>query len=235
MPELTELDVSVFGPNAVQSGCECLVQVVVHHPDQHVTASELAKRNDQDAVLRGQHSLLEQVAHGQRVEVLLEARGLEIDEKRQTLIWRGKACSCQFRIAVPPLWADRLYQLRVLVLVNSVPVGSVAFALKATAQEAKGSEMEARGQFRRYTYVFLSYASPDRAEVIKRAQMLRAMGIDFFSDLLSLEPGEHWLPRLYARDRPLRRFLLVLVLQSKGLILGHQRDRVCARTMCRVG
>jgi hypothetical protein len=49
----------------------------------------------------------------------------------------------------------------------------------------------------RYRRAFLSYASPDRAEVLKRAQALRAAGVDFFNDLLSLEPGERWEQRLY--------------------------------------
>lgn len=43
-------------------------------------------------------------------------------------------------------------------------------------------------------YAFLSYASPDRAEVIMRAQGLKAGGTDFFHDLLSLGPGEQASP-----------------------------------------
>ena len=39
--------------------------------------------------------------------------------------------------------------------------------------------------------------SPDRGEVIKRAQGLKAGGTNFFNDLLSLEPGEEWEKRLY--------------------------------------
>jgi TIR domain len=49
-----------------------------------------------------------------------------------------------------------------------------------------------------YRRAFLSYASPDRAEVIKRPQALRAANIDFFMDLLSLEAGERWERRLYS-------------------------------------
>jgi hypothetical protein len=33
--------------------------------------------------------------------------------------------------------------------------------------------------------------------VLKRAQALRAAGVDFFNYLLSLEPGERWEQRLY--------------------------------------
>jgi hypothetical protein len=85
-----------------------------------------------------------------------------------------------------------------LVLVDSVPVGSLTFALKVTAEAVSKTEPELRGdRARRYAYAFLSYASPDRAEVIKRAQGLRAGGTSFFNDLLSLDPGERWEKRLY--------------------------------------
>jgi hypothetical protein len=91
-----------------------------------------------------------------------------------------------------------VFNPRVLLLVDSVPVGSITFALKVSSELSRSSDTELRGdRARRYTYAFLSYASPDRAEVIKRAQGLRAGGTNFFNDLLSLDPGERWEQRLY--------------------------------------
>ena len=82
-------------------------------------------------------------------------------------------------------------------MVNSVPVGSLTFALKVTQEKAEAGIQLRGDRARRYTYAFLSYASADRAEVIKRAQGLKAGGTSFFNDLLSLEPGERWEKRLY--------------------------------------
>lgn len=48
-----------------------------------------------------------------------------------------------------------------------------------------------------YKKAFISYASPDRKEVLKRVQMLELSGIKFFQDLLSLNPGERWERALY--------------------------------------
>jgi hypothetical protein len=45
---------------------------------------------------------------------------------------------------------------------------------------------------------FLSYASEDRVEVLKAAQILRAFNVNFFQDALDLSPGERWERRLYA-------------------------------------
>ena len=104
-----------------------------------------------------------------------------------------------------------------LVLVDSVPVGSVTFALKVTRGKVTESEPELRGdRARRYSYAFLSYASPDRAEVIKRAQVLKAGGMSFFNDLLSLEPGERWERRLYQEIDRCDVFYLFWSSQSKA-------------------
>ena len=60
----------------------------------------------------------------------------------------------------------------------------------------------------RFTRAFLSYASEDRAEVLKRAQMLNAAKIGFFQDILSLDPGDAWEPILLAEIDDCDLFLL---------------------------
>jgi hypothetical protein len=59
-----------------------------------------------------------------------------------------------------------------------------------------------------YKRAYLCYASKDRREVLKRAQALRLAGIEFFSDLLSLEPGDRWEHKLYEQIRRSDLFLL---------------------------
>ena len=192
------VDVSVFGPTAVKAGGECLIQVLLHRLDQREIAKALAQETDPDATRRGVQTLAAEIARGQRVQILLEGRGLSVDGEMQTLVWRGEPCACQFTLSAPEDAAGRTIHPRILVLVDSVPVGSLTFALKITAKAVSKAEPELRGdRARRYAYAFLSYASPDRAEVIKRAQGLRAGGTSFFNDLLSLEPGERWEKRLY--------------------------------------
>jgi hypothetical protein len=141
-------------------------------------------------------TLSTELAWGQRVEILFEGRGLGIDQERQSLTWRGQPSACQFTVSAPKDANGRTFHPRVLVLVDSVPVGSLTFSLKVSRKETAAIEL--RGdRARRYSYAFLSYASPDRAEVLKRAQGLKAGGTNFFNDLLSLEPGERWEKRLY--------------------------------------
>ena len=190
------VDVSVFGPRAIKAGGEALVQVFLHHLSQREIAKALAQEIDPEATRRGVQTLAAEIAEGQHVQILLEGRGLSVDQQMQTLVWRGEPCACQFTVTAPKDAIGRTFHPRVLVLVDSVPVGSLTFALKAS--EAETVETGMRGdRARRYNYAFLSYASPDRAEVLKRAQGLKAGGTNFFNDLLSLEPGERWEKRLY--------------------------------------
>jgi hypothetical protein len=192
------VDVSVFGPTAINAGGEGLIQVFLHTLGQREVAKALAQETDPDATRRGVQTLAAEIARGQRVEIMLDARGLGVDQAMQTLVWRGEPCACQFTLSAPEDAAGRTIHPRVLVLVDSVPVGSLTFALKVTAETVRETEPGLRGdRARRYSHAFLSYASPDRAEVFKRAQGLKAGGTSFFNDLLSLDPGERWEKRLY--------------------------------------
>jgi hypothetical protein len=196
---------------------EALIQVFLHQLDQREVVKALATEADPEAARRGIQTLAAEIARGQRVEIILEGRGLQIDQERQSIIWRGEPCACQFTVTAPRDSADRSFHPRVLVLVDSVPVGSVTFALKVTRGKVTESEPELRGdRARRYSYAFLSYASPDRAEVIKRAQGLKAGGTSFFNDLLSLEPGERWERRLYQEIDRCDVFYLFWSSQSKA-------------------
>lgn len=78
------------------------------------------------------------------------------------------------------------------------PVGHVKFKLDTESAAAAGSHPVPVGdQATRYRRAFLSYGSEDRPKVIDRVQMLRLMDIEYFQDLLALEPGERWERRLY--------------------------------------
>lgn len=192
------VDASVFGPTAVPAGEEGLIQVFLHRLGQRDVARALAMEVDPDATPRGLQTLAAEIERGQQVDVILDGRGLGVDQERQTLIWRGEPCACQFVVTAPAESPGRSFHPRVIVLVDSVPVGSITFTLKTKRDETTPPKTALLGdRAKRYAYAFLSYASPDRAEVIKRAQGLKAGGTDFFNDLLALEPGERWEKRLY--------------------------------------
>ena len=193
------VDFSAFSPFSAHPNDEVLVQVFLHCPDEAALASALAEQADPETKPRGVATLTTEINRGQKIGISLDAPGLTIDQPIQHMIWRGDPRSCQFLVRLPSNVADQVFQLRVRVLLDHVPIGMLRFTLKcAAAHEPVGLESEIRGDWaKRYRRAFLSYASPDRAEVLKRSMMLKAVGIDFFLDLLTLDAGERWEARLY--------------------------------------
>jgi hypothetical protein len=179
-------------------GGQFLVQVFLHDPDAEArTIRLMARAADPQAVRRGVATLETEVAHGERLDFILDGEGLVISEPHQSLVWRGRPRSCAFLVETPQDFVADAAQLRVRVLKGAVPIGHIRFSVAIDASRARAAIEPAGETAPRYRRAFLSYASSDRAEVLKRAQALRAAGIDFFNDLLSLEPGERWERRLY--------------------------------------
>jgi hypothetical protein len=193
------VDISAFSPETARPGDEVLVQVFLHQPRQAPTAAAFAHEADPQSRRHGVATLEMEIAAGQKVEIRLDAPGLEVGDAIQHVIWRGQPRSCQFPVTFPANASGRTYMVRVRVLANSIPVGKLMFQLRGVAPEQTAdATVGMRGdRAQRYRQAFLSYASADRVEVLKGAQYLRAAGIGFFQDLFSLEPGERWASRIY--------------------------------------
>jgi hypothetical protein len=208
-PDADEVDVSAFAPPRARRGRSFLVQAFAHPstaPAEGV--AQLAREADPEAQRRGVATLDVEIAPGERLDFILDGEGVTIAEPQQSLVWRGRPRGCAFLVKAPAHFADAAAQLRLRVLRNASPIGAIRFAV-AIDDDDRAARMEIVGEAAaRYRRAFLSYASADRAEVLKRAQGLRAAGLDFFQDLLSLEPGERWERRLYAEIERCDLFLL---------------------------
>ena len=128
----------------------------------------------------------------------LELPGLAVDAPDQAVVWRGRIESLQFGVQVPSDLSQSTVIGQLTVSLDGLPVGVLRFKLKVAAAEQPVGDLQPAGHFaKRYRKAFISYSSEDRAEVLKRVQMLKANGIDFFQDILSLEPGQRWEAALY--------------------------------------
>ena len=197
-PHKELVDASVFAPLSATRGEQFLVQVFLHVLKERLTAVLLARKADPGARKRGVMTLATEIARGQRVDISLDAPGFTIEQPSQNLVWRGEARACQFLLCVSSRAPAARPVLTVRVAVDGLPVGIIRFALEIGGKAETAPRVEMRGDAaRRYRHAFLSYASPDRPQVLARAQQLKAAHIDFFQDILSLEPGASWEERLY--------------------------------------
>ena len=187
--------VAAFAPKACAAGSSFLVQVVLCSPALSVAAAKTAAEADPDTSPRGEKALDAEIRVGDAISIELAVHGHSVDEPFQTVIWDGSFKLCQFFVLVGASTSDGPIRCHVRVARNSVPIGSLKFVLQVRPNASP--ELAPMGdEAQRYRRAFLSYASQDRSEVLKRAQALNAVKITFFQDILSLDPGEQWEKRL---------------------------------------
>jgi TIR domain-containing protein len=80
---------------------------------------------------------------------------------------------------------------------TGVPVGHIKFKITIIGDLARGESRPVGDMAHIYNNIFVSYATKDRTEVLKRLQMLSSMRIPFFQDLLNLKPGDRWRRELF--------------------------------------
>jgi hypothetical protein len=191
------LDASAFAPAAGQAGDEVLVQIFLHAGNAASAAASIAQEADSAAARRGVATLAIEVAVGQRIDVVLEAGAIPIDEASQSLTWRGEPRSCQFFLKLPRDQAGRTCAIKARILVDSVPAGALRFSLKVVAEAFTIAPDLVGDAAHRYRRAFLSHSHEDRVKVLTYAQLLDAIGIKYFQDIASLRAMEQWEYRLH--------------------------------------
>lgn len=192
------VECTVFASPVAEPGWSALVQVFAHLPLQASDAAALAQEFDRSAARRAVTSLLSQVARRSILTFELEVPGAEVADSVQALRWDGRPQAVQFSVVPPHEALDTTLIATVRISQDSVPIGHVKFRLEVSDRPCAPDEVEpVADQAQRYQTAFLSYASQDRSHALRAGQMLRAVGIDYFQDVLNLEPGERWERRLY--------------------------------------
>jgi hypothetical protein len=214
-PSGDTVDCTVFAPPSAAPGDSILVQVFAHLPEQAADAQAIAMELDTDARRRTFQSLEAPVAVGARLQFELRMPGLAVDDPVASLIWRRRAEAVQFGVQIPPNAPEGTVIGTLDVSLDSSPVGHVKFKLAVDRDAAKGRSEPQGERARRYTAAFISYASEDRDEVLARVQMLPLVGIRYFQDLLSLEPGDRWAKRIELGIDECDLFLLFWSSESK--------------------
>lgn len=135
---------------------------------------------------------------GSALVIELRMGGLGVREPVQRLVWLGMTESVGFAVEVPRQPAGATVVGTVSVHCEGIPVGDVTFKLQVGAPpDVQGLSRSAAAEARRFEHAFLSYAAEDRAKVLESVKIVRALGMRFFQDVLSLDPGERWEQRLY--------------------------------------
>lgn len=201
--DVDTVDCSVFAPPAARQGTRVMVQVYLHRIEQAERAQFLAMMMDDSARLRGVETLHIPIPRRTWVHVDLDGRGLKVPEKTHQLYWHGEPTVASFEVEVPVGFDAGACHPVVRLLVDGEPVGRILFQMRIEAPTRDVGPLPAPelggARARSYQNAFLSYASKDRAEVLKRAQAFQAAKLTFFQDILSLEPGQRYADEILRR------------------------------------
>lgn len=202
---------TVFAPPAVEPGDNFFVQVFAHLPDEETAVQALAREFDDAAQRRGFTALDSRIVEGERLMFDLAMPGLVIDNPVRYLVWMSRPQSVQFGVTVPAEAPPRTVIGTVTISRDHTPIGMIKFKLAVLQPGDTRPNVTSEpvgGAIHRFRKAFISYASHDRREVLKRTQMLDRVGIEFFQDVLTLEPGQRWERELYRHIDDCDLFLL---------------------------
>ena len=205
--EAQDVDVTVFAPPMVPPGEEVIVQVKFHTPEREAEAAVRAQRVDTAAAPLASIPLTIQVRKDDEIRATLECDEAKIAEPVQHINWNGRLGYCYFTLKLPPD-AKGITRPRLRVFVNGVPAGCLIFQFQVKAKSPDVPPAPANQSVKSFRKPFLSYASQDRVHVLKAAQLLDALNMKYFQDILSLSPGERSEKRLYEEIKNCDVFLL---------------------------
>lgn len=201
-----EVNCTVYAPAQVARGGEFLVQVFSHTYVQQFELTEVARAADDISLKRGMVEPDSRILQGSRISIQLSISGLIIEEDILSNTWNGKIQCAPFTVKVPEETKPSRLIAKILVSQNAVPIGQIKFSIEIIVLK---NELEKKvctspdyyrdnpSSLERFKKAFISYASADRSEVLKRVQMLNLVKLDFFQDLLTLEPGDEWEKKIY--------------------------------------
>jgi tetratricopeptide (TPR) repeat protein len=191
---MQEAACSVFAPTAIRSRQVVFLQVYLHQTGEAASAAAVASQVDPQRGRQITQNLELPLRFGDEVEVLLESAGLHLRpgcSARQHVIWRGRSVSVVYQVTAPSRIVTRRLLPVICLSVGGQAIGRISFRVDVGFfVRTIGSTFH--GEARLIRRAFLSYSSVDRGEVLKRAQALKLAGIEFFQDVLHIQPGRRW-------------------------------------------
>ena len=188
---------TAYSPNVVEKDEEFIIAAFASLAEQKAEVEEAAQLIDDELIKRAEKFLNIKVKNGQEIVFVLHIDGCEIDDPTQEIIWQGEIASVEFGVRVLPTFAGKKLMAKLQISINGIPVGNIKFRIKVETDSTQIIKQDAPVEATAYKNAFISYASPDRDEVLRRTQMLSATGITFFQDIMQLKPGELWEKSLY--------------------------------------
>jgi TIR domain len=187
------VEVSVFAPPESAPGGEFFIQVFLHDLKDIDAVQQVAEANEAEATMQAAVPLILPLQVKDKIRVSLEGDGAEIvGSPIQEFGWTTNLNYVAFAVRLPKRLGEKRYRPIIRVFVNDTPVATVRLDITAKKKAPLGSPASVINEARRFRSVFVSYSSQDRPEVLRAIQILKAMNVNVFADIISLVSGSNW-------------------------------------------
>jgi len=192
LPEPVDADFVVMGPTIVAPGRSFPLELWMGRSND---AGLLRERAQERGLFSDRGSLSKVTLPRHTILTLsMSLPGFTIVNPIEHITWDGSIRNAAFILHSNEGLATGKHWGTLKLLIDTVPLGMISFCVEigqeATVQpDTKATLSEPMQRFRT---AFASYASPDRAEVFKRVQAIRASRVDVFADIADLRGGERW-------------------------------------------
>jgi hypothetical protein len=203
-----DADLTVFAPPSARPESEILIQVVVHTPEREDEAKSRALMIEPTADELASIPLTIQLNQNDNIKLTLDCEGAKVFEPAQNANWNGRIVCLYFMMKLPASVSEIILLPKLRVFVNAVPAGFVVFKIKVIPNARNQPLTVAQIERQAFKWAFLSYASEDRVEVLKAAQLISALRMRYFQDVLSESPGDQWRERMFSEIDKCDVFLL---------------------------
>ncbi len=191
-PEPIDADFVVMGPTIVARGQSFPLELWMGRSSD---AGQLRERAQERGIFSDRGNLSKVTLPSHTILTLsMTLPGFTIANSIEHITWDGSIRNAAFilhsneGLAVGQHWGT------LKLLIDAKPLGMISFCVEI-GQEAYvqlDNKATLSEPMQRFRTAFASYASPDRAEVFKRVQAIRASRVDVFADIADLRGGERW-------------------------------------------
>ena len=189
----SQVQFRAVAPAVLEKGRFFPLKIMMYEEDYRAMAEEIARKVAPE--VREEETGFFEVAARSRVRIRLSSKDIDVAGEEDEVTWLGKLATFSFQLELPEDYAKKQLRLEGRVYVNSLALTSIKLMLDVQADRPQVVQIVKEP----YRSAFISYASKDREEVMKRVQGMHALSpeMDIFTDVEKLRTGEMWEQRIF--------------------------------------
>jgi hypothetical protein len=205
----------MLAPPLVSPGEEFYIEIVLHDPAQFADIAARVRENQVSSPVAVVSPSVP-LNVGDEVRITMDGDGAKIRDPVQVCPWQGCLAHLLFATELPEEWGARRFTPIVRLFINGAPAAVLVLRISSRPDAPFKAPQPITHDARRTKKVFISYAEEDRPTVLQYVQVLSAVEIENFMDILTLSPGQRWELELYKEIADCDKFLLFWSSNAKG-------------------